>query len=269
MKKAYISVITNKDYYDGLRIMAASLKDTGTKVPLYVVVPGDLDTDFVEMVKNCCDGIISVSDHDFSIPYKDENKTKYWNNTFFKLNIMNLTDFDKIIYIDSDMLVLNNLDSLFEYPGISATTGGKSAHPEYIEFNSGIMVIEPNKAEFDRLLECITPAIERKKSMDKGYGDQDVFNEFYKDWHDAPDHNFGEEYNALCAHVDTLMKAKGYKNLRQLSVLHYVGPDKIWNNSVWRNLRLIIRYIHEGRIYTAKSWWMYMKRMSKTGVKAS
>lgn len=243
--------------------MSSSLRRTKTNIPFFVVVPDGFDVELVKKIEGYCDGVIKVSDYKLSDDSKENNKFSYWNNTFFKLQIMKLTQFDKIVYIDSDMLVLNNLDKLFDFPGLSATTGSKSAHPEYTEFNSGIMVIEPNEKEYTKLISCVELAIDRKKKEGKGYGDQDVFNEYFKDWNDHPEHNFGEEYNATYAYIDDLMKAKRYTDLKQINVIHYVGPDKIWNNSVWKNLRLIIRYLHEGRIYTAKAWWLYMKWMKK------
>ena len=263
MNNAYITVLNDDKYIYGLKVLHASLKKTDPKYRMYVLVPQDLAEEVVRKIQEIDVSVIrsesiSIDDADAS-----SNEKQYWNNTFFKLQIMNLVQFDKIVYIDSDMLVLNNLDALFDYPGLSATTGSKSAHPEYTEFNSGIMVIEPNTSEYERLIECIPPAIARKRAEGKGYGDQDVFNEYYKEWNTHSEHNFGEEYNATCSYIDALMKAKSYRELSRLNVIHYVGPDKIWNNSIYRNLRLIIRYIHEGRIYTAKAWWLYMRWMQK------
>lgn len=262
MNNAYVTVINDNSYIPGLRVLFTSLKKTCPRYPMYVLVPHDNEKVLDQIDESEFNCILSdslyIDDTDASL-----NEKRYWNNTFFKLQIMNLTQFDKIVYIDSDMLVLNNLDNLFDFPGLSATTGSKSAHPEYTEFNSGIMVIDPNEEEYKKLLDCIEPAIERKKSEGKSYGDQDVFNEYYKDWNEHPEHNFGEEYNATYAYIDDLMKAKGYKKLNQLNVIHYVGPDKIWNNSLLRNIRLIVRYLHEGRIYTAKAWWLYMKYMRR------
>ncbi len=263
MEKAYITIVSNTEYVVGFRVMSRSLKKTGTDNRLYVCIPNDRIEEIKPLVEDFSDGIIGLENIEIGGDYKNENSKQYWNETFSKLQIMSLAEFEKVVYIDSDMLILNNIDALFEYPSISATTGGKSAHPEYIEFNSGLMVIEPDIKEYDKLIKCINPAIERKKTEGKGYGDQDVFNEYYKDWNEHVEHNFGEENNALCVHLDALMKAKGYKNLNQVNVIHYVGPQKIWNNSIQKNLRLIIRYIHERRFYTAKAWWLYMRWMKR------
>lgn len=110
-----------------------------------------------------CD-VIQISD-----AAKTANMVEHWNQTFFKLNVMRLTQFKKIIYIDADMLILKNIDHLFSYPAISATTGGKAAHPEWTEFNSGLMVIEPSIECFNRLIESVEPAINRRNALHLGY----------------------------------------------------------------------------------------------------
>lgn len=46
-------------------------------------------------------------------------------------------DYDKIIFIDADLIILRNIDFLFGMPEISATGNNGTL------FNSGVMVIEP------------------------------------------------------------------------------------------------------------------------------
>ncbi len=71
-----------------------------------------------------------------------------FNPRYAKLHLWNITDYQKIIYVDSDMMALKNLDSLFhEYPEFSAAP---DLHPG--KFNSGIFVLEPNRTTYERML---------------------------------------------------------------------------------------------------------------------
>nr|KYP65249.1 Glycogenin-1 [Cajanus cajan] len=62
-----------------------------------------------------------------------------WNYSKFRL--WQLTDYDKIIFIDADLLILRNIDFLFEMNEISAIGNNATL------FNSGVMVIEPSNSD--------------------------------------------------------------------------------------------------------------------------
>ena len=59
-----------------------------------------------------------------------------------------MTQFDKIIYMDSDMMAIQNIDSVFtKYDELSAVA---DAYPDV--FNTGIFVLKPNETTYFRYL---------------------------------------------------------------------------------------------------------------------
>ncbi|KAJ6419294.1 hypothetical protein OIU84_029413 [Salix udensis] len=80
-------------------------------------------------------------------PKAEKDAYNEWNYSKFRL--WQLTDYDKIIFIDADLLILRNIDFLFGMPEISATGNNASL------FNSGVMVIEPSNCTFNLLMEHI------------------------------------------------------------------------------------------------------------------
>ncbi|PQQ21867.1 putative UDP-glucuronate:xylan alpha-glucuronosyltransferase 3 [Prunus yedoensis var. nudiflora] len=74
-----------------------------------------------------------------------------WNYSKFRL--WQLTDYDKIIFIDADMLILRNIDFLFQMPEISATGNDASL------FNSGVMVVEPSNCTFQLLMDHVNEIV--------------------------------------------------------------------------------------------------------------
>ncbi|XP_050221281.1 putative UDP-glucuronate:xylan alpha-glucuronosyltransferase 4 [Mercurialis annua] len=95
-----------------------------------------------------------------------------WN--YSKLRVWQLTKYDKIIFIDADIVVLKNIDEFFTYPQLSASGNDKSL------FNSGIMVIEPSECMFQDLMS--------KTRILASYngGDQGFLNEAFTWWHRLP-----------------------------------------------------------------------------------
>ncbi|XP_002512375.2 putative UDP-glucuronate:xylan alpha-glucuronosyltransferase 5 [Ricinus communis] len=95
-----------------------------------------------------------------------------WN--YSKLRLWQLTDYDKVIFIDADIVVLKNIDQFFTFPQLSASGNDKSF------FNSGIMVIEPSECTFQDLMSK-TP-----KLTSYNGGDQGFLNEAFTWWHRLP-----------------------------------------------------------------------------------
>lgn len=264
LRYAYVTVVTNMSYAKGLSVLAKSFKRVKSKYPLYVAIPINGEASLSEYINALGLPVLECDDISLNQNLQNANMVSSWNQTFFKLNIMRLTQFDKIIFVDADMLVLQNIDHLFSYPSLSATTGGKAAHPEYTEFNSGLMVIEPSENVFAELMGCIDPAIKRKTALGCGYGDQDVFNEYYSDWNSKSECQFDEIYNAEITYLDALMTIKGFKNLRDIAVLHYIGKIKIWSYSLIENIRIIHGCFHEHKFFEAKARMLYLWRLYST-----
>ncbi len=70
-----------------------------------------------------------------------------WVPVFSKLEAFNMTDFDKIIVLDNDIMIRTNIEHWFRYPAPAATHARGT-----IEWNSGAMVIEPNQVLYETLL---------------------------------------------------------------------------------------------------------------------
>ncbi|KAI5394309.1 putative UDP-glucuronate:xylan alpha-glucuronosyltransferase 3 [Lathyrus oleraceus] len=97
-----------------------------------------------------------------------------WNYSKFRL--WQLTDYDKIIFIDADLLILRNIDFLFEMPEISAIGNNATL------FNSGVMVVEPSNCTFQLLMDHINEIVSYNG------GDQGYLNEIFTWWHRIPKH---------------------------------------------------------------------------------
>ncbi|XP_075480717.1 UDP-glucuronate:xylan alpha-glucuronosyltransferase 2 isoform X1 [Primulina tabacum] len=105
-------------------------------------------------------------------PHAKKNSYNEYNYSKFRLWL--LTEYDKIVFIDSDIIVLRNLDVLFNFPQMSATGNDGSI------FNSGIMVIEPSNCTFRLLM------ARRKEIISYNGGDQGFLNEVFVWWHRFP-----------------------------------------------------------------------------------
>ncbi|KAH9689084.1 putative UDP-glucuronate:xylan alpha-glucuronosyltransferase 4 [Citrus sinensis] len=105
-------------------------------------------------------------------PFAKKDSYNEWN--YSKLRVWQLIEYDKIIFIDSDLLVLKNIDEFFFYPELSAAGNDK------VLFNSGVMVIEPSLCKFEDLM------LKSFKVSSYNGGDQGFLNEVFTWWHRLP-----------------------------------------------------------------------------------
>jgi len=102
---------------------------------------------------------------------KDKVKGRnLWDGVFNKLIFHNFTEYDKIIRLDCDILIRQNLYHWFDYE----TPCAIQAHDE-IEFNSGVMVITPNNTVFEAMMDKL-PEVQRLDHNKIKPGDNDTWN---------------------------------------------------------------------------------------------
>ncbi|KAL6609946.1 hypothetical protein ACP70R_039915 [Stipagrostis hirtigluma subsp. patula] len=182
-------------------------------------------------------------------PKAERDAYNEWNYSKFRL--WQLTDYDKIIFIDADLLILRNVDFLFAMPEITATGNNATL------FNSGVMVIEPSNCTFQLLMDHIN------EITSYNGGDQGYLNEIFTWWHRIPKHmNFLKHF----WEGDTEeMKAKKTELFGAdppiLYVLHYLGLkpwlcfrdyDCNWNNRVMRDFASDVAHAR---------WWKVHDKM--------
>ena len=138
-----------------------------------------------------------------------------FKDTYNKLRIFDFVEYDKLIYIDSDCIVLKNIDLLFNLKTqISAAPDWGLKYAQ--GFNSGVLVFTPS----EELKNLIDEGLKNNIASTDG-GDQGFLNEVLKDkiTYIPP------EYNYLKRNYD---KRSWIFDKENISILHYVGV-KPWD----------------------------------------
>lgn len=52
-----------------------------------------------------------------------------WNQSFAKLAVLGMTQFDTVVMLDADMMVVDNIDDLFDAPAMSAVAAARVRIP--------------------------------------------------------------------------------------------------------------------------------------------
>lgn len=112
-KRVWTTLITNTKYLSGLLTLEYSLKQSGTKYPLVALYTDAFPEEGHAALK--ARGIMAKH-----IPYLLPSVPKQYANDprfydcWSKLAPYSLTEYDRVVQMDSDMLVLKNMDELME-----------------------------------------------------------------------------------------------------------------------------------------------------------
>ena len=168
-KCAYATVLSTDSYLPGTLALFESIKRTKPMINNFVVVVNEnIKKETRDRLQE--EGYIVIEKPKIEVSQEIKNKNRilpYWNNTFDKFNLFDLTDFDKIVYLDSDIYVRKNIDELFDKPNMSAVIAGKSypGNESWNELNSGLMVIEPQKGLREELINKMNSMVKRKRIL--------------------------------------------------------------------------------------------------------
>ena len=239
MKIAYVTLLTTEDYFSGVVTMIASLKATQTQVPICCIVTPNISEEMSNSLVETF-GVNIIRKNTIECPEQIKSRlneqpyTPYWQNTFTKLHIFDLTDFDKIVYLDSDLFITSSIDDLFMRPHMSAVLDSmylcddradfEIAGDEYFRyFNSGLMVIEPNHKIFEECLEFL-----EYLPNDRCWGDQNLLSRIFYNWKNKPELKLPLEYNCLVSRANDY-STKYWFNQNNIKVWHFVNikPWKI------------------------------------------
>ena len=149
-----------------------------------------------------------------------------------KLHIFRLTQFQKIIFLDADVLPIRPLSHLFNIPH-EFSAAPDVGWPDI--FNSGVLVVSPGNDKFNELYELI----KTKPSWDGG--DQGLLNEWRGENWNRLSFTYNTTPTAAYTYVPGISSLSTYLTLinryapayerygSKISALHFIGPNKPWN----------------------------------------
>lgn len=251
MKKAYITCVNSDSYIVGVLSLNRSLKKY-TNIPLYVVCTENIHNMYHIIFER--ESIYTIIESDISV---DENilnmyagsNIEHWKKTFFKFNIFKQVQFDYLVFLDADMMIVNSIDEAFDFENYSAVDDAVIMNNDNHGINSGFLVFKPSLDLFYKLQESIADTYNAKNKL---IGDQDVLQFVLDDWLEKKGKHLSVEYNACGFYLD-------YYKIKNFKVLHFFGSNKPWSWNYGYTIIRLISYLLRGRIKTFKYCINYIK----------
>ena len=187
-----------------------------------------------------------------------------WSNKLPHINYMTfaryyIPDFvteDKVLYLDSDLLVTDDLEELFELDlGENYLAATRSCFGAGIGFNAGVLLINNKKWQTENIRQKLIDLTE-KEHENVGEGDQSILNmlffDSYIEINETFNYQIGFDRGAAEQGHAWILK----KSINPLpKILHYISQDKPWNQfSVGRLREEWWRYSFMEWSYIVSSW---------------
>ena len=208
-KNAYITLLSTNNYLYACIGLMYSWKATNSKYPFYCVVTEDIDEYNIKILEDIGFNIIREKRYipksyyellskyeetgDFKAPVgaSTADLTKNgWQHGWTKLHIFKYEQFDKLLYMDADSYVINNLDYVFDRPGWSGISEYDAPWLGFYRFHSAFFLIEPNLQTYEEIIQLAeeNPLILHPATNEYQLSnDYDLLNLYKKDWGEHPD----------------------------------------------------------------------------------
>jgi glycogenin glucosyltransferase len=239
--------VCNKEYLIGFEVMLKSIIDNNPRVindnlP-FVIITNDLNPEDLVTSRKIYNNIhIKRYDESKYSQIEELKKQQMAFGDYTKYEIFSLTEFKKIIFLDSDTIILGNIDYLIDFK----ESFGCVRELFIDQYNTGVMVIGN---------EYLNPKItEDLINLTNVYGitehlDQDIINNYFIDVITP----IPLEYNYLKIYSKQIFQNTGLPNY--IKIIHYVVKKP------WQQKPLV--FLEEGTLWTERYWFEYYSKVLK------
>ncbi|KAL6958327.1 Galactinol synthase 1 [Sarracenia purpurea var. burkii] len=245
-KRGYVTFLAgNGDYVKGVVGLAKGLRKVKSAYPLVVAILPDVPEEHREILRSqgC---IVQEIEPIYPPEHQIQFAMAYYVINYSKLRIWNFEEYSKMVYLDADIQVFENIDHLFEMadgyfyavmdcfcektwshsPQFSigycqqcpekVTWPAEMGSPPPLYFNAGMFVFEPSRLTYDSLLDTL------QTTPPTPFAEQDFLNMFFqKTYKPIP-----LVYNLVLA---MLWRHPENVELDQVKVVHYCAAgSKPW-----------------------------------------
>lgn len=194
---AYVTLVANREFIPGVKALANSITLSNSPYPLVCMTLSNVYTETKEALKDTKATIKEIHPLDLTNGFVSRHTNEAIENlnpmtkgskpsfhskllNFAKIRLWEMTEFDKIVFLDADTVVVKNIDRLFLYPAFSAAPNLYQSTADFNRINSGVFVAQPSLSEFELMMKVLdAPGAYWPRTdqtfLEKYWGDKDGF----------------------------------------------------------------------------------------------
>jgi len=195
--QAYVTLVTNADFALGAKALVRSLRRSGTPADICVLHTGGVEDAALAPLRALGARLVETdllpTSPEFNAahardrlhglaPFTKGQKPAFHTplDNFCKLRLWQL-DYARVVFLDADTLVLQNIDRLFDYPEFCAAPNVYESVADFHRMNSGVFTARPDPTTFDAMLARLdAPGAFWRRT------DQTFLQDYFPNWHGLP-----------------------------------------------------------------------------------
>jgi len=270
-KLAYVTLMCDDESLLQTATLVASLLQTGTTADVVVMASSEVSVETPQLLKYVAPHIRVLNfsiEHEFNVKRRIR-PSQYCR--YSKLNVWSLVSYKRILYIDSDAIVLRSLDALFFLPvrRPDCIYAVADVYPRI--FNSGLMLIRPSRPLFKSLIQ-LAPSLSSYNRGDQGFLNA-YFNKLWRNTSEVELLSYAAvsrqnevglgwipldaQYNFPTWLANSYYGKSKYPHFPSgVSVVHFAGELKPWR---LRSTKHMWHRLYEPRAYLG--WWNQADRV--------
>lgn len=195
---AFATLVTNESYVQGAEALIRSLRLSGHDEDVLVLFTPGVSAGALAGLERFGASLLSVAPPETSEafntrhskaqihskdPFFAGRKPSFHSplDNFAKLRIWEQVGYDRIVFLDADIVVIRDISKLFHYPEFSAAPNVYTGLQDFHRLNSGVFVAAPSEATYaDMIARLDAPEAYWRRT------DQTFLETYYPDWHGLP-----------------------------------------------------------------------------------
>eukprot|EP00960_Hanusia_phi_P075288 768399-Hanusia_phi.AAC.1 len=260
---AFVTMISSDSYLSGALTLLYSIRRTGSKIDFVGMVTEDgISSHTLKSLEKA--GMILITVGRMKKQNIQDMSEERWNDNYTKLRLWQLP-FERIVFLDCDMIVLQPLDHLFALKANFAAVPD-AFHPCYL--NTGFMFIKPHNDTFHAMASLIDDVSSEES-------EQTLVNHYYLDRYHVLHYTYNfAKHNVMSptrfqiyVEVNASLNSSrshsfsSQRYMDTVKVIHFLGV-KPWMCSRDHDcMRHVAWYGGQSNMYLYDLWWAMFEEM--------
>lgn len=164
------------------------------------------------------------------VPAEAQFENPRWSIAWNKLRAYQFTEFSKLVFLDSDMIVMRDITEMLTFPDFSSAPGHTEPCETHHGINGGVLIFSPNNKTYSELMAFA----ENPPSSKWRQAEQELLGHFYLTFYKQKFHLISGLYNISlrsCQCLPPIVLADHVK------VIHFYSGNKPWDytQEQWAN----------------------------------
>eukprot|EP01113_Clastostelium_recurvatum_P034199 TRINITY_DN460_c0_g2_i1.p1 TRINITY_DN460_c0_g2~~TRINITY_DN460_c0_g2_i1.p1 ORF type:complete len:475 (-),score=102.69 TRINITY_DN460_c0_g2_i1:72-1394(-) len=239
---AFLTLVTNNFWKQGI-VLVQSARDHGVKHPFIIMAvdPDGMSPSNPAFVKLPAEAEAAFARLNAEVRYIEpvavpagaEFENPRWSIAWNKLRAWEFTEFTRLVFLDSDMMVQQDITEMLSFPEFTSAPGQDEPCETHHGINGGVLIFSPNKTVYNELIAFSQDVPSSKWRQ----AEQELLGHFYMTFYRNKFHLISGLYNISLRSCQCLYPIVLSDHVK---IIHFYSGPKPWDHTaqIWADPNL-------------------------------